>query len=268
MLLPLFFFLPFFRPLFWGGVSLSLSLSRFLQIVLSFLVLSLCSYKCKIQFRPCSIELGGAERRIPQIVENLCFLCNSRLSFGLISRFGCLHFLFSSYSWTSSDPAHLLSVSSVAKKSISEFVLSNKNSFNVHIHTLVLFFEEEFRIFFVLDRREQISSLVFRQSFSCKKTTPRRHPKSCHHPSCNRGPSSHQFWKIITWVLLMWITRPTRAISSYSRSNYALQQQHHQLQSSCRDAAAASPAARRRDQRRRWSPSVRYVCWGSCETDT
>jgi hypothetical protein len=63
-------------------------------------------------------------------------------------------------------------VSSVARKSISEFVLSNKNSFNVNIHTLVLFFEEEFRIFFVLDRREQISRLVFRQSFSCKKTTP------------------------------------------------------------------------------------------------
>jgi hypothetical protein len=48
-------------------------------------------------------------------------------------------------------------------------VVSNNNSFNVNIHTLVLFFEEEFRIFFVLDGREQIWSLVFRQSFSCKK---------------------------------------------------------------------------------------------------
>jgi hypothetical protein len=28
---------------------------------LCFLVLSLCSYLCKIQFRPCSIELGGPE---------------------------------------------------------------------------------------------------------------------------------------------------------------------------------------------------------------
>ncbi len=88
--------------------------------------------------------------------ENLCFLCNSRLSFGLIWRFGCLHFLFSSYFWTFSDPAQLLSVSSVARKSISQFVVSNKNSFNVNIHTLVLFFEEEVRIFFVLDGREQI----------------------------------------------------------------------------------------------------------------
>ncbi len=104
--------------------------------------------------------------------ENLCFLCNSGLSFGLIWRFGCLHLLFSSYSWTFSDPTQLLSVSSVARINISEFVVSNKNSFNVNIHTLVLFFEEEFRIFFVLDGREQIRSLVFRQIFSCKKTTP------------------------------------------------------------------------------------------------